>query len=71
MNITYTDKVNLHKLAEKSLIKHTGTLLEIGTGINPQNFIIPKTHICCEPYQEYISVLQKKIKTEILLFLKD
>lgn len=36
-------------------------VLDIGCGIKPQNYIRPLTHICCEPYGEYISNLQQKI----------
>ena len=36
-------------------------LLDIGCGIVPQNYVLPQTHICCEPYPEYVDVLQNKI----------
>lgn len=36
-------------------------VLDIGCGIVPQDYVSPRTHICCEPYGEYVEHLQKKI----------
>jgi hypothetical protein len=36
-------------------------VLDIGCGIMPQNYIKPLTHICCEPFIEYVSHLQQKL----------
>jgi hypothetical protein len=36
-------------------------LLDIGCGIKPQKYIRPVVHICCEPFGEYVSHLQKEI----------
>jgi hypothetical protein len=38
-------------------------VLDIGCGIRPQNFIKPSVQICCEPFDQYIEILQDKIKT--------
>ena len=36
----------------------TATVLDIGCGIRPQNFIACHTSICCEPYGEYVDRLR-------------
>lgn len=41
-------------------IKPIVTLLDIGCGIKPCNIIPNKKHICCEPYKEYVDVLNNK-----------
>ena len=38
-------------------------VLDIGCGIVPQNYVRPQTHICCEPFGDYVSHLQHKIAT--------
>lgn len=45
----------------KSKLLTTDILLDVGCGIMPQQFIIPKVHICCEPFKEYVAKLQEKI----------
>lgn len=39
----------------------TKVLLDIGCGIRPQLWVRPEVQICCEPFEEYIGHLQKKI----------
>ncbi len=46
----------------KSKFKNTDSVLDIGCGIVPQQYILPKVHICCEPFGEYVKVLQKKVE---------
>lgn len=36
------------------------SVLDIGCGIRPQDYIIPSVHICCEPYKEYVDYLLSK-----------
>lgn len=36
----------------------TPTVLDIGCGIRPQNFVATRTRICCEPYDEYAARLR-------------
>lgn len=36
-------------------------VLDIGCGIQPQTLLQPKVHICCEPFQQYVDALQKKV----------
>lgn len=43
-------------------VKQTDTVLDIWCGIKPQNIIKPITHICCEPYKEYVDFLLNKMK---------
>lgn len=48
-------------------IKNVDTILDIGPGIRPQNFIKPKTHICIEPHKEYLDHLyqHKELDDEV------
>jgi hypothetical protein len=39
------------------LLHDSNIVLDIGSGIRPQEFIIPKNHICAEPYEEYSDLL--------------
>jgi len=48
----------------KSKLDQVDVLLDIGCGIRPQDFTVPKLHICCEPYKEYLDVLDKNIQGE-------
>ena len=51
----YTRKKLMSTITKK--IKTVDIVLDIGCGIQPQKYIFPKTHICCEPYQEYVDKL--------------
>ena len=35
-------------------------VLDVGCGIKPQAYFKPRLHICCEPWGEYVRVLQKR-----------
>ena len=61
MNITWLPRKHLFKKTIKQ-IRTVNVVLDIGCGIMPQNFVIPRFHICCEPYDEYVSHLKNKIK---------
>jgi glycosyltransferase involved in cell wall biosynthesis len=41
-------------------IQKVDVVLDIGCGIRPQTFFRPQIHICCEPYLEYVKVLQNR-----------
>ena len=63
MAIEWVNKADLYyKLMLK--LKPAEIILDIGTGISPQEYIEPSVHICCEPYAEYIEVLKQRIKSE-------
>jgi hypothetical protein len=36
-------------------------LLDIGCGIRPQRYVVPRVHICCEPFGQYIERLQASV----------
>jgi hypothetical protein len=61
MSIYWLEKDDLFKTVLKKL-QPENIVLDIGCGIRPQNFIKPAVHICCEPFEQYIEVLQDKIK---------
>ncbi|MBI5574852.1 MAG: class I SAM-dependent methyltransferase [Deltaproteobacteria bacterium] len=35
-------------------------VLDIGCGIEPQNYVRPMVHICCEPFGQYVECLKEK-----------
>ncbi len=45
-------------------IKPAEVVLDIGCGIMPQPYITPTVHICCEPFEQYVEVLQDRLKDE-------
>lgn len=61
MKIEYVSKDMLFEVI-KEKIDDVEIVLDIGCGIMPQQIIEPITHICCEPYLEYVKVLQEKVK---------
>lgn len=39
-------------------IKETDRVLDVGCGIRPQKYFKPYLHVCLEPFQEYIDILE-------------
>src|SRR3990172_3566634 len=60
MNINWLDKEDLFPTVQKRL-EPASIVLDIGCGINPQQWIRPLVHICCEPFDRYIQRLKEKI----------
>ena len=60
MPINIVSKDELYKVTIDKILK-VDVVLDIGCGINPQNYLVPFVHICCEPFEEYVEVLQNKI----------
>ncbi len=63
MSIEWLDKDELLSVAIKQL-QDVEVVLDIGCGIMPQKFLRPLVHICCEPFGQYVEVLQTKTKDE-------
>lgn len=61
-NVTWVAKEELMRRARQRFLE-TDVLLDIGCGIMPQTALVPCVHICVEPFQEYVDVLQKKNAT--------
>ena len=61
MSITWLEKDELMLTALKK-IESVDTVLDIGCGIRPQEYVAPAVHICCDPCQQYIEHLQTKIR---------
>lgn len=59
MNIEWFDRKTLETLIGDHILK-TDIVLDIGCGIRPQTFFQPKLHICCDPYEEYVKILQNR-----------
>lgn len=47
--------------AALSKLKNVNVLLDIGCGIVPQKYIKVNVHICCEPFSQYVGVLQNNV----------
>jgi len=54
----------------KQEFKLTEIVLDIGCGIYPINFFVPKLHIMVEPWSEYVEILKDRYKLDsrILIF---
>lgn len=63
MAVYYLDKDKLFPQVKKRL-KNTEVALDIGCGIQPQNFIRPRIQVCVEPFGQYVEKLQEKVKNE-------
>lgn len=63
MGVTWLESAQLFPTAIRRL-EHTSVVLDIGCGIQPQRYVLPQVHICCEPFSQYIEVLQEKIRHE-------
>jgi predicted SAM-dependent methyltransferase len=60
-NVKWFSRIELNKEIWKH-IKPADIVLDIGCGVRPQAFIVPKVHYCYEPYQEYCEILRQKRK---------
>ena len=51
--------VDRHRLmaASSEAMMDAAILLDIGCAFRPQQFLVPKVHICCEPFHEYMDRL--------------
>jgi glycosyltransferase involved in cell wall biosynthesis/GT2 family glycosyltransferase len=63
MSTVWLEKDELMPTALRT-IEGVDTVLDVGCGIRPQEYIIPAVHICCDPCQQYIEHLQKKVAGE-------
>jgi hypothetical protein len=61
MAIKWVETTELFPVALKKF-ETANILLDIGCGIMPQTYIDPSVHICCEPFPQYVNVLQEKIR---------
>lgn len=60
-SIEYCERGQIHGRALE-LVRPANSVLDIGCGIRPQQFITPNFIICIEPYEEYIEVLKRNLK---------
>ena len=59
--IKWCDSQTLHAEAT-NLMKSVSSVLDIGCGIRPQQYIVPSLLICVEPHLEYVEILKKNLK---------
>jgi hypothetical protein len=60
-SVVWCDRDEFHSKAA-SFIKPVSTVLDIGCGIRPQQYITPELLICVEPHIEYVEVLKTSLK---------
>lgn len=60
MSISWLEANDLFPVAT-AMIRPVDSVLDIGCGIRPQKYIIPKIHICWEPFFQYIQYLREKV----------
>jgi hypothetical protein len=47
--------------AVRKALEPVAVVLDVGCGIMPQPYLRPLVHICCEPFDQYVRVLQEKV----------
>ncbi len=62
MPISWFNREDLIPNAVK-MIQPTNVLLDIGAGIRLQSFVEAQLHILCEPYSQYVKVLQEQFSS--------
>lgn len=63
MSVIWLKKDELLKVIVCRLTE-ADVVLDIGCGIQPQRYLRPLVHVCCEPHEQYISLLQGKVERE-------
>ena len=58
-SVTWCDRENLFAAAKARLLP-AEVVLDIGCGIQPQEMLQPRVHVCCEPFPPYLKVLAEK-----------
>jgi hypothetical protein len=48
--------------AVRKALEPVAVVLDVGCGIMPQPYLRPLVHICCEPFDQYVRVLQEKVR---------
>lgn len=59
MNVVWLERDALFP-AVRGRLEPIDVVLDIGSGIMPQDMVHPLVHICCEPYGEYLERLREK-----------
>jgi hypothetical protein len=57
MTVSWHRAEDLTRAVQAKLVD-VDVLLDVGCGINPQTLVVPRVHICCEPFPEYVAHLQ-------------
>lgn len=59
MSVVWLERGGLFP-AVRGRLEPVDVVLDIGSGIMPQDMVRPLVHICCEPYGEYLERLREK-----------
>jgi hypothetical protein len=63
MGLTWVTAEEMLPALRRALVP-VPVVLDIGCGIMPQPYLRPLVHICCEPFDQYVRVLQDKVRSE-------
>ena len=50
-------------------LQHSETVLDIGCGIRPQPFFVPRLHLCIEPFGQYADLIRRHFAHQGNLFV--
>ena len=60
-SVIWCDSESFHSEAQQQ-IESASSVLDIGCGIRPQQYVIPEYLICVEPHLEYVEILKKNLQ---------
>ena len=63
MTTRWFDRETLDRRIPEEILS-VNVVLDIGCGIRPQTFFKPELHILCEPWEEYVEILQNRFVTQ-------
>ncbi len=61
MTVSWHRAEDLVRAVQAKLVD-VDVLLDVGCGIYPQTLVVPRVHICCEPFPEYVANLQAAVR---------
>jgi len=70
MNRINVNRMNALKVV-RSKIQVSDTVLDIGSGIKPQDFFEPRVHVCVDPHLQYLIHLNEDEKRKFFGWLID
>ena len=62
MDVTYFENPDELERFFREQVEPVNVVLDIGPGIYPINYFVPKLHILVEPHDEYVEILQERLQ---------
>lgn len=62
MNVTYFENPDDLEKFVREVVEPVNVVLDIGPGIYPINYFVPRLHILVEPHEEYVNILQVRLQ---------